>query len=71
MQPGTDAAPAPVLTPVKLRGEHEHGIGVGDGFYAFERRPLVLCQDSLEITNRLIELLCRRQWHPGPGGLRR
>jgi hypothetical protein len=64
MQPGSDAAAPPLLTRVKLRGEHEHGIGVRDGFYFFERRPLVLCQNSLEIVNRIIELLCRQQWHP-------
>lgn len=54
MEPGSKAAPAPMLTRVKLRGEHEYGIGVGDGFYVFERRSLVVCQDSLEIINRLI-----------------
>lgn len=61
MQPGSDAAAFSLLTggAVKFRGEHEHGICVRNGFYLLERRPLILCQNFLEIINRLIELFCR------------
>ncbi len=53
-----------LLTGIEFRGEHEHGIGVRDGFDSLERRSLVLCQDSLEVIDRLSELLCRRLCPP-------
>ena len=64
MQPGSDAAAPMLLTGIELCGEHEHGIGVRDGFDFLERRSLVLCQDFLKVINRLSELLCRGQRLP-------